>query len=177
MDITPDAVSCSACGTKNRPGAAFCENCGRKLAAAGEPSSTPPVSPSALTPPPAARTPDLPPEASAQPQSFFSADGAWWWNGTQWVATQPVSAPTGMAAPKKQKTNHPLGLFIYGVVLLVASFFVVPAFNALGFSAVQSAKSVEGLTIVFFWALSGLLILIALIIWLRRRSRRSSSVS
>ena len=30
------------------------------------------------------------------PNGYYTRDGRWWWNGTQWVATQP-GGPPGIA--------------------------------------------------------------------------------
>lgn len=112
MDNASSKSFCPDCGTRNRPGAAYCPTCGKgitrlcpscaavlkagsrfcavcglNLTAAAAPSRTPYSAPGSSYEP--------------SPQGRYSADGAWWWNGTQWVDAQgsaPLAATAATAA-------------------------------------------------------------------------------
>lgn len=63
---------CASCGAALKPGARFCETCGKPVMVA-------PVL--AVEAKAAAAAPE-----TSQAVGQRSPDGKWWWNGTQWVA-------------------------------------------------------------------------------------------
>lgn len=121
MDNASSKSFCPDCGTKNRPGVAFCSGCGKSFArlcpscgavlkatfrfcdvcghnltAAGVPT---PTSTSAPVPSPA-----------PSPQGQYPTDGAWRWDGTQWVSAQgPTVLASTAAAPEPPATKGKRG--------------------------------------------------------------------
>ncbi len=81
-ETTPAPAFCANCGTALREGASFCTACGYNVA----------------PPSPAPATQETAGEAPVRAQPQYSADGKWWWNGTQWMAVAPVR-PVAQAMP------------------------------------------------------------------------------
>jgi ribosomal protein L40E len=105
---------CAACGAKNKPGARFCANCGKGLAAtcADCGASLPlgalfcakcgksvKATGAKVEVAPATSSAAKPAATSAVAAPQYSADGKWWWDGQQWVAV--VSPPTQFSADGK----------------------------------------------------------------------------
>jgi len=147
MDSSSSPSFCPVCGTKNRPGVAFCSGCGKSFArlcpscgavlkatsrfcdvcghnltTAGVPT---PTSTSAPVPSPA-----------PSPQGQYSADGAWWWNGTQWVSAQGPTVLTSTAAaaapePPAMKGKRGRGRKFLALAVVFAAGFVLFGFYGL----------------------------------------------
>lgn len=147
MDSSSSPSFCPVCGTKKRPGVAFCSGCGKSFArlcpscgavlkatsrfcdvcghnltAAGVPT---PTSTSAPVPSPA-----------PSPQGQYSADGAWWWNGTQWVSAQGPTVLTSTATaaapePPATKGKRGRGRKFLALAVVFAAGFVLFGFYGL----------------------------------------------
>ena len=93
-------VFCASCGAALKPGARFCESCGKPVAIA-------PVEAKAIIPETAAAP------AASQAVGQRSPDGKWWWDGTQWVAMKEAAAPViEVAAAGQAKKGKGRGKFI-----------------------------------------------------------------
>jgi hypothetical protein len=129
---------CPDCGARNRPGALFCSACGRGLTrlcpscgaalktgsrfcdACGRDLGTEAASAQAQAPAPA-------PALSSAPSGTgqYSADGSWWWNGTQWVSAQGTSGPSPTAAAAATPSGRSRGRSGWRRQFLVPTVLIV----------------------------------------------------
>jgi zinc-ribbon domain len=101
---------CSACGAALRPNARFCDACGHDTKADSQ------------TPAAIAETQG----AEAQALGQYSADGKWWWNGTQWMVVQATVAPSGKPRKAKRMVRRLSVLAVVFAALTAANYFFWP---------------------------------------------------
>lgn len=105
---------CSGCGTALKPGARFCENCGKPATAALV---------AIASPTPVAARPTVTPASVVAPERL-SADGKWRWDGRQWVAVPQAAETAPGGGGKAKKGKNPVLIVVLVVGLAAFAFFV-----------------------------------------------------
>lgn len=99
---------CPSCGSPQGAGASFCAACGFKIVT----DDTPPIT--------------APAPVQQGQQGHHSADGKWWWNGAQWVATQEAGTATSKPRKVKRMVRRLTVLAVIFVALTAANYLFWP---------------------------------------------------